>query len=98
MGDRLARLSSILEKTVMDTYFVEHDCSVAGQTIKELDLRKNAGTTIIAIARGGHAKTNPEPDFRIEAGDILVLLGSHAQLNEAFKLLKEQCPISEGHE
>ena len=98
MGDRLARLSSILEKTVMDTYFVERDCSVAGQSIKELDLRKHSGATIIAIARGGQAKTNPEPDFRIEAGDILVLLGSHAQLNEAFKLLKERCPVSDEHE
>jgi len=27
-----------------------------------------------------------------------VLLGSHAQLNEAFKLLKERCPISDEHE
>ena len=98
MGDRLARLSSILEKTVMDTYFVERDCSVAGQSIKELDLRKHSGATIIAIARGGQAKTNPEPDFRIEAGDILVLLGSHAQLNEAFKQLKERCPVSDEHE
>jgi CPA2 family monovalent cation:H+ antiporter-2 len=98
MGDRLARLSSILEMTVMDTYFVEPDCSVAGKTLKELDLRKHSGATIIAIARGGHAKTNPEPDYTIEAGDILVLLGSHAQLNEAVKLLKEKCPSSGGNE
>ncbi|MCC6502940.1 MAG: cation:proton antiporter [Deltaproteobacteria bacterium] len=95
MGDRLSRLSSILEKTVMDTYFVERECSVAGTTIQELDLRKRTGATIIAIARSGHAKTNPEPDYRIEAGDILVLLGSHAQLNEAFKLLKAVCPLGE---
>jgi len=96
MGDRLSRLSSILEKTVMDTYFVERECSVAGKTILELDLRKNSGATIIAVARGGQAKTNPEPDYRIEAGDILVLLGSHAQLNAAFGLLKSVCPMGEG--
>lgn len=96
MGDKLSRLSSILEKTVMDTYFVERECSVAGKTIAELDLRKNSGATIIAIARSGHAKTNPEPDYKIEAGDILVLLGSHAQLNAAFGLLKSVCPMGEG--
>jgi CPA2 family monovalent cation:H+ antiporter-2 len=98
MGDKLARLSSILEKTVMDTYFVESDCAVAGKTVKELDLRKHSGASIIAIARGGQAKTNPEPDYRIEAADILVLLGSHAQLNEAFKQLKESCPAKGTHE
>jgi len=84
MGERLSRISSILEKTVMDTYYVEQDCAVAGKTIAELDMRKHSGATIIAIARGGHAKTNP--------------VGSHAQLNEAFKRLKESCPVSYTHE
>ena len=95
MGDRLSRLSSILEKTVMDTYYVDSPCSIVGTTVKDLDLRKKTGATIIAIARGNAAHTNPAPEFRIEAGDILVLLGSHAQLAEAFALLSDRCPLPE---
>src|SRR3990172_3218276 len=95
MGDRLSRLSAILEKTVMDTYYVDSPCSIVGTTVKDLDLRKKTGATIIAIARGNAAHTNPAPEFRIEAGDILVLLGSHAQLAEAFALLSDRCPLPE---
>jgi len=94
-GDRLSRLSAILEKTVMDTYYVDSPCSIAGTTVKDLDLRKKSGATIIAIARDNAAHTNPTPDFRIEAGDILVLLGSHAQLAAAFNLLNDRCPLPE---
>jgi K+/H+ antiporter YhaU regulatory subunit KhtT len=39
------------------------------------------------VVRNGKAHTNPGPDFRIEAGDVLVLLGTHAQLAEAKKHL-----------
>ena len=98
MSDKLSRLSAILEKTVMDTYYVDAACSVAGLTIKELDLRKSTGASIIAISRGAGANTNPAPDFRIEAGDILVILGSHAQLAGAFKMLKDRCPLPEGRD
>ncbi|MBI1912361.1 MAG: cation:proton antiporter [Deltaproteobacteria bacterium] len=89
-GERLARLSTILEKTTMDTFFVDEACSTATKTISELGLRKKSGATIIAIVRKGEAKTNPPADYRIEAGDILVVLGSHAQLNRAFEILNEK--------
>lgn len=97
MGDKLARLSSILEKTLMDTYFVEKGCAVAGMTLEELHMRRRSGATIIAIARGGEATTNPGPDFMIAAGDILVLLGSHEQLNQAIQILKQTCPLGDEH-
>ncbi|MBE7414064.1 MAG: cation:proton antiporter [Deltaproteobacteria bacterium] len=92
--DRLSRLSAILEKTVMDTFYVDDACSVAGSTLRDLDFRKRTGATVIAIARGNVANTNPGPDFSIEKGDILVLLGSHAQLAAAFQILNEKCPIT----
>jgi len=92
-GERLMRLSTVLEKTLMDTFYVDGGCSVAGRTIAELHLRKKTGATIIAIVRKGDAITNPPPDFRIEQSDILVVLGSHAQLAGAFEILADRCPI-----
>lgn len=91
-GERLTKLTAILEKTVMDTFFVDKGCMVAGKTLAALDLRKKTGATIIAIVRKGEARTNPPADFLIEDGDILVILGSHAQLNQAFELLNQKCP------
>lgn len=92
-GERLARLTGILEKTIMDTFYVDAGCGVDGMTIGELDLRKKSGATVIAVVRGGEARTNPHADFRIEAGDIFVILGSHAELNAAIGILKEKCPV-----
>lgn len=91
-GEKLARLSTILEKTLMDTFYVETGCTVAGMTLQELDLRKKTGATIIAVVRKGDAFTNPHSDFKIHGGDILVVLGSHAELNTAFAYLNEKCP------
>ncbi len=92
-SDRVDSLVNILEASLMDTYYVGGACSIAGQSIGEIDLRKKTGTAIIAVIRKGIARTNPGADFTIELGDIMVLLGSHAELNGAFELLKEVCPL-----
>ncbi|MEE9591739.1 MAG: cation:proton antiporter [Thermodesulfobacteriota bacterium] len=91
--ERVAELTSILAASVTDTFYVDEGCSVAGKKIRELHLRKISGTTIIAVIRKGKARTNPPVEFMIEPGDVLVLLGSHEELNKAFNILKESCPI-----
>ncbi|MFQ5441682.1 MAG: cation:proton antiporter [Thermodesulfobacteriota bacterium] len=92
-SERLTRLTAIFEASLMDTYYVEGGCSVEGKTIDQLNMRKVTGATIIAVIRKGKAQTNPRADFKIAAGDIIVLLGSHAELNSAIELLKISCPI-----
>ena len=91
-GEKMTRLTTILEKTVMDTFFVDAGSFLAGMTLMELHLRKTTGTTIIAIVHDGHVIANPHSDFRIDGGDILVLFGSHAQLNAAMGLLNAKGP------
>jgi K+/H+ antiporter YhaU regulatory subunit KhtT len=59
-----------------------------GRSIRELDLRNRAGATVIAVVRGGEPLTNPSPDLRLAAGDSLVLVGSHAELERAFDVLE----------
>jgi len=59
-----------------------------GKTIKELGLRQNTGTTIIAIIREDKPFSNPAPNFKLQKGDILVLMGSHAQMDSAFNFLE----------
>ncbi len=92
-SDRLASIASVLEMSLMDTFYVDSGCSVEGRALSELDIRRKTGTTVIAVIRKGAARSNPPESFVIESGDILVLLGSHAELNSAFAILKEACPI-----
>lgn len=52
---------------------------VAGRTLAEADLRAVSGVSVIAVQRGADTVPNPDPEFRVEAGDILVALGTREQ-------------------
>jgi CPA2 family monovalent cation:H+ antiporter-2 len=88
----LADLDAILTAATIDNFLVTADSPAAGRTIAELGLRATTGVTIIAVVRGGQPRTNPPADTRIEAGDILVLFGSHAELDAASKVLEPPLP------
>ncbi|RPH53058.1 potassium transporter Kef, partial [bacterium] len=81
-------LLDILAAGTTDVFRLGADAFAAGRTIGELDLRRRTGTTIIAVVRGERSLTSPAPDLRLEAGDDLVLMGSHAALDGAFGLLE----------
>ena len=82
----------VLETSVTQTYYVQPDSPASGQTIRQLDLRARSGATIVAITRAGQPVTNPAPDFEIQPADVLVLVGTHHQLNRARQLLEDHAP------
>ena len=59
------------------------------KTLKELDLRHQTGATVTAVVRDGNMEINPGPELRIEAGDILVLIGKPDQIRSASVFIKE---------
>jgi CPA2 family monovalent cation:H+ antiporter-2 len=85
----LDQLGHILAATTTETFMVSQPSPAIGRTIRGLTLRRTTGVTIIAVVRDGQPFTNPSPDWEIQAGDILVMLGSHAQLDHAMRLLGE---------
>lgn len=89
----LDQLDAILAATTTESFLIAKHSPLCGRTLRDLRLRKVTGATVIAIVRGGKPITNPEPDEPLQAGDILVLVGSHEQLDRALKLLEE--PTSE---
>jgi len=85
--ENIGRIAALFAGATVDNYQVQPDSAAAGRTLGELDLRKATGATVVAIARSGKAITNPNPDFKIEVDDILVLLGAHKELDMAVNLL-----------
>ena len=85
--ENLSRLASLFAGATVDNIQVQPESPAAGKTLRELDIRKNTGATVIAIARNGEAVPNPGPDFKLEPDDIIVLLGAHRDLDEAVTLL-----------
>ena len=76
-------LLEILDVTATQTFLLAAASPAAGKTIRQIDLRARTGATIIAVVRQGKALPNPTAETRLEAGDVLVLVGSHQQLDQA---------------
>ncbi|MEQ1563307.1 MAG: TrkA C-terminal domain-containing protein, partial [Nitrospiraceae bacterium] len=55
----------------------------------EISLRPRTGASVIAWTRAGVTQSNPSEKTRLMAGDIVVLLGSRAQIRQAMGLLVE---------
>jgi CPA2 family monovalent cation:H+ antiporter-2 len=78
----------VLEAAVTQTFWLTDSSPACGRTIRELDLRAQTGALIVAITRAGQPTANPPPDFRLDAGDVLVLVGTHRQLDAAKGMLE----------
>lgn len=62
---------------------VSRESRVVGQVVRELNLRKQTGATIIGIERQGRMIINPEADETFHPGDRVMLLGTGAQIENA---------------
>lgn len=60
----------------------------AGKTLAELELRKKYGVTLLAIRRDFQTLANPKAETPIITGDVLILLGSLADMKQAEEFLR----------
>ena len=83
------RLAEIFAETSTETVFINDDSPSVGKTLKDLDLRRHTGATVTAVVRNGNMEINPGPEFRLEADDILVLIGRPDQISPAVEYVRE---------
>ena len=67
---------------------VRDGAQAAGRTLADLALRQRHGLTVVAVRRGRHTLASPAGDFRIEAGDRLVLIGRADQFAASAPLFR----------
>lgn len=82
-------LSRALAAGAADSFLLAAGHGAVGCTIRQLDLRQRSGATILAVIRGATPLPNPPADTLLAAGDVLVLVGSHAEIDAAFGVLEE---------
>lgn len=80
----------LLAAGTTEVFRLDDEHRAVGRSLRELDVRHHTGATIIAVVRGERPWPNPDPDMRLEAGDHLVLVGSHAEIEKAFDLLEPE--------
>jgi CPA2 family monovalent cation:H+ antiporter-2 len=71
----------------VETCRIDDDSPARGKTLAEIALRPRTGASVIAWTRAGVTQANPSEKTRLMAGDIVVLLGSRAQIRQAMELL-----------
>ncbi len=85
--EKIGKLAALFAAATVDNVQLQPDHPAVGRTLKDLDIRRTSGASVLAIVRNGSAVTNPGPDLSLLADDILVLLGSHRELDQAVDLL-----------
>lgn len=79
----------VLRGLVIDWLTVAEGSPLSSHTIAELQIRKRTGVSVIAIKRGDKIIPNPDPNERLETGDLLLLVGTGEQMRrfqETFKV------------
>jgi voltage-gated potassium channel len=66
---------------------VTQACPSAGRTIRELRIRHVTGAVVVAVRRSdGTFDTTPDPDVRLEVGDVLIAVGTAQELRSLEEL------------
>lgn len=69
--------------------FTEIQPSAAVISIRELNIRRKTGVTVIAIKKDhNQIEISPGPDTPVSAGDVLVLLGTEEQVQAFFRIFR----------
>lgn len=82
--DRLQQSVSGLSIEWLD---VPHDTAVSGQSIGDLEIRSTTGVTVVAALRAGQTLAVPGPDFALQGGDTIVVVGRPDDIRRIDELL-----------
>lgn len=81
-----SEVADALENAVVEWVEVPGGSALAGRTIGDAGIRTETRATVIAVQRGRRTFPTPGSDFRVEAGDVLVVAGP-ARAQRAFESL-----------
>lgn len=87
VAEQLANLKQSVHGLTIDWLPIPADAAYAGKTIGDSQMRRRTGVSIVAVLRDDHTMPSPTPDFRIEAGDTAVVVGTPEGIKQALALL-----------
>lgn len=91
-GSRIVRELDRLQQSIagltIEWLQIPADSPCDGRTIGDTELRRRTGVTVVAVMRDGKGVPAPGPEYRIEAGDTLVVMGPTDQIEHADALLR----------
>ncbi len=80
-------LPYLLAATATESVIILESSPVKGKTILESEIHSKGGVNIIAIVRNRDVIQNPKDDFVIEVGDVVIIIGNHAEIDASLGLM-----------
>ncbi|MFC4451496.1 cation:proton antiporter regulatory subunit [Halorussus aquaticus] len=75
----LERVQVPVGDEIIEWHDVGPDSPLVGQSLSDCGIRRRTGTSILAVQRDGETFANPEANFELDAGDVVVALGTRAE-------------------
>lgn len=84
---RLAVLQRQAEGLIVEQLPVPADSPYAARPLGDTQARTRTGASIVAVLRHGAALPSPTPDFTLQAGDLVVTVGTQAAVDQVAHIL-----------
>lgn len=88
VAKELVELQQDVEGLAIDRLPLAATSAYAGRTIGDTGARTRTGVSIVAVLRDAAAFPAPGPEFALEAGDVLVVVGTPRGIEELAVLLR----------
>ncbi|MBW3590037.1 MAG: cation:proton antiporter regulatory subunit [Actinobacteria bacterium] len=88
VAEELGKLQQSVEGLAIDWLPIVVGRPYAGRTIGDTGARTRTGTSIVAVLRGDVAFPAPQPDFTLEGGDTLVVVGTPRGIEDLATILQ----------
>ncbi len=66
----------------LEEMLIDEDSIIRNKKIRESGIKENSNAIVVAVKRGEDLNFNPSPDFVLEIGDILILIGDKSKISE----------------
>lgn len=68
-------------------FLIDGATPYSGRTLGDTRLRTLTGSSVVAVVRAGDVIPSPRPDFVLQAGDLLIVVGTTTGLSAAAEIL-----------
>ena len=85
--ERLARIRDDIADLHVRELPIRPGSPFAGRTLGETEARTRTGASVVAVLRNDRMIASPNPDFRFESGDVVVVVGTREGIEGVEQIL-----------
>jgi TrkA domain protein len=85
--ERLARIRDEIAELHVRELPIRPRSAFAGRTLGETEARTRTGASVVAVLRNDRMMASPNPDFRFECGDVVVVVGTGEGIEGVARIL-----------